>query len=310
MSFAMGLGSRVARILLRPVHVTRIAILRIVVGFLMVIWSAALVFDADPLLTWLRVGPQGDVGWWQFWPSAPAPVVQGLALALVPASFLSMVGLWTRWATLTTFLLTLALQRYNPAAFNGGDFIMRCVLLLGLALAPSGRYLSIDARRAGRAIRWRSPLMAPWPLRFVQAHVSLGYLLTVLLKLRGHSWLGGTAIWYASGLGDLARFSLPDWITAPPVGAVLSWSTLAIELGVGVGVWFRRTRPWVLAAGLALHLGIALLFEIGLFSAVMIASYVVFLPDAADIRQLLPARWRRGAARVTPAEVAEPRLLG
>jgi hypothetical protein len=256
----------------------------------MVFWSVTVIRDVDPLLTWLRVPALGEIGWWQVLPGAAPGIVLGLAWALVLASILLTMGAWTRLASALVFVLTLALQRYNPTAFNGGDFILRGVLLLGLALGPSGSYLSVDAYRRDRRFVWRAPYIEVWPLRFIQLHISLGYILTVLLKLRGVTWLDGTAIWYALNLEDLIRFDLPRWIKAPPFGAFLSWSTLVIEAGVGIGVWFRRIRPWALLAGVLLHLGIALTFEIGFFSYVMIVSYLAWLPTVADVRMLLPGR--------------------
>jgi hypothetical protein len=268
--------------------VTTLAILRIVVGGLTLVWAATLVAQVDPLLTWLRVDPVADIGWWQFWPSAPTSFVVSAVIGLMAASALMTIGMWTKATTWSVFLLVLILQRYNPTVFNGGDFILRSVLLLGLAFSPAGAYLSVDSWRKAGAIDWKAPMVPAWTLRFIQLHISLGYVLTVLLKLRGETWLGGTAMWYAFGLEGLTRFDLPAWVSAPPIGSILGWATLAVELGVGVGVWFRRSRPFVLFAGVLLHLGIAALFEIGFFTYVMIASYLAFLPPRSDIRMWLP----------------------
>ncbi len=268
---------------------TAVAVLRIVVGAITFIWSLTLLPQIDPLLTWLRVDPVGDVGWWQFWPTAPEGLVVSLAIGLVLSSLLMTLGLWTKASSWAVFVLTLVVQRYNPYAFNGGDFILRSVLLLGLALAPAGVYLSVDSWRRSRSIVWEAPLVPAWTLRFIQLHISMGYILTVLLKLQGDTWLGGTALWYAFSLDGLTRFDIPAWAVTPPIGSLLGWATLAVELGVGVGVWFRKTRPYVLVAGVILHLAIAAAFEIGFFSYVMIASYLAFLPYRRDVR-LLPRR--------------------
>jgi hypothetical protein len=280
--------SRLETFFFLPVHATPIALLRIAFGLISLVSAMMLLADLDPLLGWLRVDPNGEIGWWQFWPDAPTAAVAAMGWGLVASSLLMTLGCFARASTWAVFFLTLALQRYNPAAFNGGDFIMRGIPLMGLALAPTGAYLSIDAWRRHQAGS-TAPLVSPWTLRFIQLHVSLGYILTVLLKLRGDTWLGGSAIWYATGIEELTRFDIPSWLAAPPVGAVLAWTTLAIELGVGIGVWFRRTRPWVLILGVVLHLGIALVFEIGFFSFVMIASYLAFLPNRASLRSLWPA---------------------
>lgn len=268
---------------------TALAVLRIVVGGITLIWSLTLLIQVDPLLTWLRVDPVRDIGWWQFWPNAPEGLVVSLVIGLIVASVLMTLGLWTRAASWAVFVLVLIIQRYNPYAFNGGDFILRSVLLLGLALAPAGVYLSIDSWRRSRTIVWEAPLVPAWTLRFIQLHISMGYILTVLLKLQGDTWLGGTALWYAFSLDGLTRLDVPAWAVTPPIGALLGWGTLAVELGVGVGVWFRKTRPYVLVAGVILHLAIAAAFEIGFFSYVMLASYLAFLPHRQDVR-MLPSR--------------------
>lgn len=270
------------------VPATTLAMLRIVFGGLTLVWAATLLDQVDPLLTWLRVDPVADIGWWQFWPSAPGSFVVVAVIGLMVASALMTIGMWTKAATWGVFLLVLILQRYNPTVFNGGDFILRSVLLLGLAFSPAGAYLSVDSWRSAGSIVWKAPMMPAWTLRFIQLHISLGYILTVLHKLRGETWLGGTAMWYAFGLEGLTRFDLPGWVSAPPIGSILGWATLAVELAVGVGVWFRMTRPFVLAAGVLLHVGIAVLFEIGFFTYVMIASYLAFLPARGDIRRWLP----------------------
>jgi hypothetical protein len=293
-----------------PVYATPIALLRIAFGLLSLISAATLLADIGPLLGWLRVDSTGEIGWWQFLPGASTGAVSAMAWVLVATSLLMTLGCFSRASTWAVFLLTLALQRYNPAAFNGGDFIMRGVPLMGLALSPAGVYLSIDAWRKPRS-EAKAPLVAPWTLRFIQLHISLGYVLTVLLKLRGDTWLGGSAIWYALSIEELTRFDVPTWLAAPPMGAVLTWTSLALELGIGIGVWFRKARPWVLGAGVMFHLGIALLFEIGFFSFVMIASYLAFLPDRESPRQLLPPSWRSrsGVEDERPGGVLEPNTV-
>ncbi len=294
-------GTKAQEFFFRPVAATPLALLRIAVGALTTIWSVTLIGDVDPLLTWLRVNPNSEIGWWQFWPTASPSVVMAMVWMLAAASVLLTAGWWTKVSSWSVFFLMLVIQRYDPAAFNGGDYILRGVLLLGLGLSPAGAYLSVDAWRKRQLSLWQAPLVVPWGLRFMQLHISLGYILTVILKLRGTTWVGGTAIWYAVGLEDLVRFDVPDGIAAPPVGAVLTWIALMIELAVGVGVWFRRTRPWVLLAGIALHLGIALVFEIGFFSYVMMASYLAFVSPAPDVRVLITDRWRSKLAARKPS---------
>lgn len=280
---------RFNRFLFGPISALPLALLRIVCGALTLSWALFLYSDVDPLLTHLRVEPIQDILWWQLLPDLPAGGVKLLCLALVAAGCLLMIGAWTSPAAWAAFLLTLGLQRYNPAAFNGGDFIMRGVLQLGVAFGPSGSYLSVDAWRRGDWIK-PPPEIEAWPIRFIQLHISLGYLLTFYLKTRGHTWFGGTAVWYALNIEDLTRFNVPDVLIVPPLGAIFSWLAVTTEALVGVGVWWQRTRTLALIGGIGLHLGIALTLEVGFFSLIMISSYLAFVPGST--LELLLSRLR------------------
>jgi hypothetical protein len=278
-----------------------LALLRIVTGALTLVWAVLLYFDADPLLTHLRVAPDQDILWWQLLPDLSPIGVKVFCLLLVGMSLLLTIGLWSRFSAWGVFLLTLGLQRYNPLAFNGGDLIMRGVLQLGVALGPSGACLSVDNRRRGGSPQ-AIPLIESWPIRFVQLHISVGYLLTFYLKTRGDTWFDGTALWYALNLDDLARFDIPDILVTAPLGTIFTLLAVLTEGFVGLGVWWRRTRPLALLAGTTLHAGIALMMEIGFFSIVMVASYLAFVPGSA-IERLLNHRRRDVATKAQPIDL-------
>ena len=82
-----------------------------------------------------------------------------------------------------------------------------------------------------------------------------------------------------------------------------TWATLAIELSLGVLIWNKRARPWVLAAGILLHLGIDFNIEIGIFSYAMLVMYVAWIAPATT--QQLPDTIK--ARRHPAADTAAPR---
>jgi hypothetical protein len=83
---------------------------------------------------------------------------------------------------------------------------------------------------------------------------------------------------------------------------VLTYATLVIEIALPVLLWNRRARPYVIAAGLALHLGIELTMAVGFFSATAVTLYLSFVEPATAERWLEVVR--RRFARSTPTEVA------
>lgn len=292
------------KFLFEPESPSPLALVRIAWGMVVAVWAFTLLPDVDPFLTKgaLRYDrPRGAGSWnpldWIGWEKAPLVA----CLILVVAGLATAVGYRTRLTSAVAVLLMLSLQRTNPQIFNSGDLVLR-VIGLAVALGPSGLVCSVDAMRARR--RAGGPLppprRAPWALRLLQLEIAVGYALSAWSKLRGHTWHDGTALGLAMRISDLHRFVPPDWLFHQDVLLnLLSWATLLFEGSFIFLVWNRRLRPWVLAVGVAFHVGIDLLFDVGFFSVAMWIAYLAFvLPDVADrlVARFDPfRRWDRSA---------------
>jgi hypothetical protein len=126
--------------------------------------------------------------------------------------------------------------------------------------------------------------------------LSIIYLASVQTKMAGQSWLQGTAVSYALRLEDMQRLPPPHWVTTNAlIMNAATWGAMAVELAVGVLVWNRRCRPWVLAAGVALHLGIDINIEVGIFSYAMFVLYLAWISPETVHR--LPGTVKRTAAK-------------
>jgi hypothetical protein len=68
----------------------------------------------------------------------------------------------------------------------------------------------------------------------------------------------------------------------------MTYVTLAWELGFVLLILNRRTRVITLWCGVAMHLAMAALLELGTFSAVMLVGYVAFA-DPARVRRFVPS---------------------
>jgi hypothetical protein len=240
--------------------------------------------------------PSGDAGVWGVLSIAPGGEV-ALFVVLLVASLCVVLGLFTRLACVLVFVGIASFERRNPFVFNSGDGLMR-VLALYLALAPAGAALSLDRLRTARAAVWEFPLRAPWAWRLLQVQFSILYLAAVWAKARGQSWGDGTAVSYALRVGDVQRFAAPHFISESLiVSNLLTYGTLALELALAVLVWNRVLRPWVLGAGVLLHLGIELTIRVGFFSLALLVLYLVWLPPGWVERQALVLRDRLAARR-------------
>ena len=265
-----------------PASLATLAVVRIAFGTIMVLWGLAVAPDSLSFFSPHGVLPEHPTagtrwGLLALWNDDIA-VVLVVALLIVSGASLA-IGYRSRLAAVLAFVALISLTRRDPFVFNSGDALLRHIALF-LALAPTGEALSVDRWRKDRATFWTFPQRAPWALRLIQIQISMVYLFTVWAKARGERWFGGTAVSESLRVGDLLRFRLPDALTDSVLLAnLLTFGTLVVELGLALLIWNRRWRPYVIVAGIALHLFIELTMALGFFSTVMIASYLSFVPE-------------------------------
>lgn len=283
-----------------PRSTAPLALVRIALGTLIALWAVSLLPDARAFL-----GPDGVLpsvpqvrlrtGILQWWTTEVAALV--VVGALIPAGLAVAVGLRTRAVTLLSFVLLLSIGRRDPYVMNSGDALLRHATLF-LALSPAGAAFSVDRYLADRARFWEVPHAAPWGLRLLQIQLTFVYLFSSFEKLRGEPWLQGTALADAWRITDLARVGLPlPAYDSLLVTNVLTFATLVIEIAIAVLIWNRRARVYVVAAGVALHLGIELTMAVGFFSAVAVSLYLAFVPDDTAERWLEAVRGRFAGER-------------
>ncbi len=278
-----------------PAPTSTLAAVRIAYGLVLLAWTLSLAPDAVDFLSssgLLTERPGGPWTWSLLDLSSSPAAVMGLVAVLVAAAAALVLGFHTRLASVVAFVVLLSFQRRNPFVDNGGDALLR-VLGFSLMLAPAGAALSLDRWRSWAGSSWECPHRAPWALRLMQVQMSIVYLLSVWEKVQGTTWNDGTAVSYALRVEELTRIILPGWITESLVVVnLLTYATLATELALGVLVWNRRARPWVLAAGVALHVGIEATMVVGFFSLVVLVGYVAFIPPETMNRVVVALRDR------------------
>ena len=257
-----------------------LGIVRIAFGLLMIGWTYLLASDLN-----VAFGTDGVVpnppsraftwGIFHAYPGDSAVLIGWLVL--MGASLALTFGWHSRIAAVLVFVLIVSFERRNPVIFNSGDTVIR-ITALYLALSPCGAAFSMDQRRRTGSF-FSAREVRPWPLRLMQIQVTIIYLSTVVAKLAGDTWQNGTAVAYSLQQHDLLIVPAPSWLTSNLlVSNALTWGTLVIELAIGILVWNRAWRPWVLAAGVMLHLSISLFLEVGFFSLAMFVLYLAFVP--------------------------------
>jgi len=279
-----------------PEQTSTLALVRIAFGIVVLGWTLTLTHDAYGFFSGSGILPSPDYdgkggGSWGLLDLVEGRVAVAVLLSVLALACLCLVvGQFTRLAAVIVFVGLVSLERRNPFVFNSGDGLLR-VIAFYLMLAPSGTSLSLDRWRRARKAFWEFPRRAPWALRLMQLQLSILYLAGLWAKLAGPTWNDGTAVSYAVRLEDLARFDLPQALATSELAVnLLTYGTLAVEAALGILVWNRRLRPWVLGLGIALHLGIDLTVRVGFFSYAVFVLYLAFLPPDVVSARLLALR--------------------
>jgi hypothetical protein len=190
------------------------------------------------------------------------------------------------------FIGMLSIEHRNAIVLNAGDSLIRCLALL-VAVSPSGVALSFDRLRSHKDRFWEFPERPLWGVRLIQLFISTGYLTAVWDKMQGAPWRTGTAVSYALRVLDIQRLPLPEFVSSSyMISEALTFGTLAIEASIGIFVWNRKLRPYVLMLGISLHLGIDVVMTVGFFSYTMLTTYIAFVPRDAAERFVLRVRDR------------------
>ncbi len=231
-------------------------------------------------------------------PSAVFPIYLLLLAALV----LVTVGLWTRVALLVSVLLLFSFNEYGLITLDGGDTLLRLLGFL-LLISPCHKAMSMDNLRRRFAMasatgKDQAPVertMPIWPYQLLLWQMTLLYLASTLHKFGGQTWTGGSAIAIALHHPHFSRLSpmLADWLTI--LSPVESWFVLLSQLGwillilVPLLAWLgvpccknMRTgslKRALLLAGALVHIGIAVMMDVGMFSFAVLTAYAGLLID-------------------------------
>jgi Vitamin K-dependent gamma-carboxylase len=197
-----------------------------------------------------------------------------------------MLGWRTSWVKWIVLIGQISYDHRNPMLIYGVDKILAALLFI-LCLAPIGRALSLDRLRAIRAAKrlglevMPPPYASPWAgacTRLMQIQMAVLFLASGLEKVRGDDWWNGDAIWMVFTTNEFYDRVVLDLLASHYwLANVATYSTVLIELAYPFLIWQRRTRPYLLAAAIFLHLQFAALMGMPYFSFVMIMGHMSFV---------------------------------
>ncbi len=212
---------------------------------------------------------------WSFLIWFPGNVSLWLNTGILLLSLFTMtIGFFPRTSAFIAYLLQVSFMHRNMSIVYGFDMISVFFLFYLVFAKTDSKPKDFQG--------WSSDLTSA-ALRMSQIQVCIIYAYSGFEKLKGPSWWKGEAIWSVFANSQIARWQL-DWVSSFPLFiSFFTYMTLLFEIYFPALVWFKKWRPWVLLAGVLLHLGIGAVVFIPFFAALMVVTYVTFLtPSEVD----------------------------
>jgi hypothetical protein len=274
----------------RRVSMRALALLRLLVGPVVLLHLRPFLADAAAGRIYRDTFHEPYTAWY---PELPRGLYVALLWVGAAAAVAMTVGFATRVATATTAgVVAYNLFLSTTHVHNNRAYL--AIVLAGLAVAPCGRELSVDAWLRRRRGLPPLALIAPaWPLLLLRFEASVVYGASGLSKLVDPDWFGGTVTWHRTVRvrDELVASPLPGW--AIDVLADRSFHTYAAkvivltEIFLALGLWWRATRDAAVWVAVCFHVMIELTARVEVFSYLAIAALVIWAVPATRDRVLV-----------------------
>ena len=278
-----------------PADPLPLAVVRICAGGLFTWASLVWLLDADAffgMAGWLPpedVWRMNDQPWqWSWYFAAPsAGGIRVLAGVTLGAAIMLTIGLATPLAAVVSLAGFVSAANRAPLNVFGFDDVLG-MLLIALAVGPSGAVLSVDSLLSRGMQRAAPSVLANVALRLIQIHLCVIYFFSGCGKLLGASWWEGTAIWGSVANVQYRTLDLTWLARHPLVVNLITLATLFWEVSYPALVWPRLTRRLVLTMAVLVHLGIGLAMGMMEFGLAMIVASMAFVPPVVLRRVCRP----------------------
>ena len=260
--------------------ITSLIVLRITFGLLML--ASTVRFVAKGWVQEFYVDPAFHFTYWGFgwiWP-LPAPILYATYAIIGIAALFIALGFFYRVSAVTFFLLFSYTELLDKTYYLNHYYFISLLSFLIIFL-PLHRTFSLDS--------WRNPSLRvthvpAWMVWAVRLQLGLVYFFAGVAKLTP-DWLFRAQplrIWLAANIDFPLIGPLFDYVW---FAFVMSWAGALFDLTIPFWLSWRRTRPYAYIVVIGFHVMTGLLFNIGMFPWIMIASTLVFF-DQTDWQKL------------------------
>ena len=232
-----------------------------------------------------------------WYPEAGRGLYEPMLWAAGIAAIAMSAGFMTRLATsYTAFFVGYNIFLSKTHFAHNRAFLL--ILLITIAIIPTGRYYSVDAwirRRFGGSTaepRNEAPL---WPLWLVRFEIVVVYCSSALSKVIDQDWWGGRVLQlraidgYQQGVDGGAPVWLMDMLADSTFQWWFSKGAVLTEFVIALGFLHRRTRLLAIWIAIPFHVSIQIGARVQVFSWAALAALIIWVtPKARDRTLVLP----------------------
>jgi hypothetical protein len=254
-----------------------LAIFRIAIGLLL--FGSMVRFWAKGWIHELYIAPKYFFPFYGFEFVRPLGDFTYLLFAVCALSALMVAfGLYYRIASVVLFLSFTYIELIDKSTYLNHYYFVSMICLVMIFL-PAHVYFSLDARRNKELLSDRIP---QWCIDSIKIFVCIVYVLAGLAKINSDWLLEAQPL----------RIWLPAKNDLPLIGSLLnyvwvayafSWMGCMYDLSIPFLLWKKSTRIFAYGAVIIFHVLTAILFPIGMFPYIMIATALIFFSPQFNI---------------------------
>lgn len=205
----------------------------------------------------------------------------------IVTSVIYLLGYKGRIFTLINFIFYYSLSvRYGHISDGGDNLLIICMFLL--IFSNSTAYFSLDSARfnlnkttkENTFIYQLSSIFHNFSVLFCIIQLCILYFFSGAYQLMGELWQNGTAIYYISQVKEFSRPILRHmvnehlWLTI-----FATYFSMIIKLAFPFSIFNKTLKPFIVAAMVAFHVGIAIGMGLLTFSLIMIMTEFLVFTD-------------------------------
>lgn len=194
--------------------------------------------------------------------------------------FLNMFGIGKWFTALLLFLMVDFLEKMNTSFVNGGDKMVR-IILLYMIFADSYQYFMLFKNKGATNEKvGLKNLVSNLAALSIMLQLCLAYFSAGVSKIGNAFWLNGEATYYALSMERFVGTPFNKYIVQQKwIDYVTNYGTIVFELLFPVLIWIKKMRKLLLIAGIIFHLCIYIFMMIYGFEIVFVLIYGLFLRD-------------------------------